>query len=356
MTETASKETQRERVIRGGASRKNRLIIGGLIIVLLVMMMVSYLLGRFPISISQLISYLGTRLTMQPSTVPSQVTSIIENVRFPRITAAIMIGAALSVAGAGYQGVFRNPMVSPDILGASAGAGFGASLGILFGLAGVGVQLTSFLFGLGAVAITYYISKAVGRRDSTTLVLVLAGIVVGALFSAFISIIKYVADPFSQLPEITFWLMGGLSTIEGMDLLMMLAPLGIGFAVLIALRWRINVLSFGDEEAAALGVNTERLRLGVIIAATLVTSSAVSIAGQIGWVGLVIPHFTRMMVGPNYRYLLPASLLVGAIYLLLVDNIARNLLTVEIPLGILTAIIGAPVFIFLLLKGQKGWS
>ncbi len=336
--------------------RHNTLILIGLVILLIVTIVISYSLGRYPLQIPSLLDYFWTTITFQPPEVSSEVISVITNIRFPRITAAVLVGAALAIAGASYQGVFRNPMVSPDILGASAGAGFGASIAILLGFSQFFTQITSFLFGLAAVALTYLISKVVGRRDSTILVLVLAGMVVGAMFQAFVSIIKYEADPFSQLPEITFWLMGGLSAFETEDLLMMLIPLAVGFAVLLALRWRINILSFGDAEASALGVNATHLRLVIIIAATLVTSSAVSVVGQIGWVGLVIPHFARMIVGPNYRYLIPASMLTGAIYLLIVDDIARNLLTMEIPLGILTAVIGAPVFVILLLKSKKGWA
>jgi len=342
--------------VRRGGHRRNTIILIGLGVLLLITILISYSLGRYPLPIPSLLDYFWTTITFQPPRVSSEVVSIITNIRFPRITAAVLVGAALAIAGASYQGVFRNPMVSPDILGASAGAGFGASIAILLGFSQFFTQITSFFFGLAAVALTYLISKAVGRRDSTILVLVLAGMVVGAMFQAFISIIKYEADPFSQLPEITFWLMGGLSAFDTDDLTMMLIPLALGFVVLLALRWRINVLSFGDAEASALGVNTMRLRLVIIVAATLVTSSAVSVVGQIGWVGLVIPHFARMIVGPNYRYLMPASLLTGAIYLLLVDDIARNLLTMEIPLGILTAIIGAPVFVVLLLKSKKGWA
>ncbi len=336
--------------------RRCRLILVVLAAALVVFALVSYTLGRYTVRIDELLSFIWTSVSGAPMQVSNEVASVVVNVRFPRITAAILIGAALALAGAGYQGVFKNPMVSPDILGASAGAGFGASIAILLGLSGFAIQITSFLFGLGAVAITYLIGRAVGQRDSTTLVLVLAGMVVGAMLSAFISIVKYLADPFGQLPEITFWLMGGLSTLDSDDVNIMLAPLAIGFAILLALRWRINVLSFGDEEAETLGVNSTRLRAAIIVAATLITSSSVAVAGQIGWVGLVIPHFARMIVGSNYRYLMPASLLCGAIYLLIIDNIARNLLMIEIPLGVLTAIIGAPVFVFLLIKGKRGWS
>ncbi len=199
------------------------------------------------------------------------------------------------------------------------------------------------------------VSRAVGRGENVMLVLVLSGMVVGSLFNAFISIIKYTADPLGQLPAITLWLMGSLSTLTNDSIRPVLLPLALGFTVLILIKWRINVLSFGEEEAKALGVNTGLLRAAVLVSATLITTSVISISGQIGWVGLVIPHLTRMITGPDYRRLLPASLLVGGIFLLLVDNVARNLLQVEIPLGILTAIIGAPFFVYLLLKGKRGW-
>jgi iron complex transport system permease protein len=247
-------------------------------------------------------------------------------------------------------------MVSPDILGASAGAGFGAAWGILLSLPAAGIQALSFVSGLAAVALSYLISKAVGRRDNTTLVLVLSGMVVSALFSAFVSIVKYMADPYSKLPEITYWLMGSLSSLTAGDLLFALAPALAGALALMLVRWRLNVLAFGDEEAAALGVHTGKLRFAVILSATVVTSSVVSVSGQVGWVGLVIPHVSRMLVGPNYSHLLPASVVVGGFFLLLVDNVARNLLQVEIPLGILTAVIGAPFFVYLLLRGEKGWA
>ncbi|MCG8401181.1 MAG: iron ABC transporter permease [Firmicutes bacterium] len=282
--------------------------------------------------------------------------SVISEIRIPRVTVALIVGGALAMAGAAYQGVFRNPMVSPDILGASAGAGFGASVGILLSMHTLGVQLLSFFFGLVAVGMSYSIGRAVGSRANITLVLVLAGIVISALFSAFISITKYLADPYSKLPEITFWLMGSLAAATPHDLIFVLPPVAISAVVLLLLRWRLNVLVFGDEEASALGMDTQKYRLVIIVCSTLLTASVVSISGLIGWVGLVIPHFSRLIIGPNYRYLLPASFLVGGLYLLLVDNLARNLLRVEIPLGILTAVIGAPVFIFLLLRSKREWQ
>ena len=340
----------------GSGKRINEsFIIAVFVVLLIILICVSFTLGRYPVSLSELGQYIKYLFTGNNEALSDTIISIIERIRLPRIAGAVLVGAALSVSGASYQGIFRNPMVSPDILGASAGAGFGAALGILFSFSSVGIQLMSFALGLLAVALSYFISIAVGKRESTTLVLVLAGLVISSLFSSFISIIKYVADPYSKLPEITYWLMGSLSSITTKDLLIAMVPALVGIIVLLVIKWRLNVLAFGDEEASSLGVNTGRLRLVVIICSTMVTSSVVSVSGQIGWVGLVIPHLSRMIVGPNYKHLIPASILIGSVFLLTVDTIARNLLLIEIPLGILTAIIGAPFFVYLLLRGKKGW-
>lgn len=336
--------------------RRNRYILLVLAVVFLALAAGSFFIGRYPVSVGDCVFYLKAWFFESESGLSAPAAAVIGQIRLPRVMAALLVGGALAMSGAAYQGVFRNPMVSPDILGATAGAGFGAAVGILFLLPALGIQLLSFACGLIAVGMSYLISKTVGRRENITLVLVLAGMVVSALFSAFIAVTKYLADPYSKLPEITFWLMGSLSATTFYDLLFVLPPVIISAAALLLLRWRLNVLVFGDEEASALGMDTQKYRIVVIVCSTLLTASVVSISGQIGWVGLVIPHLSRMMVGPNYRYLLPASFLVGASYLLLVDNIARNLLQVEIPLGILTAIIGAPVFIGLLLRGRKGWN
>lgn len=346
-------------VAQARESRRMGLLIGLFGVAVIVLALASVCLGRYAVSPAEVARALGAFCSAlasgQALSFDDPVVSVVVNVRLPRVVAAVLVGAALAVAGASYQGVFRNPMVSSDILGASAGAGFGASMAILAGAPGAIVQVAAFCCGLGAVALTYAIGSAVGRNDTSTLALVLAGIVVQSLFQAFVGVAKYVADPYSQLPEITYWLMGSLATVSFGDLALMLVPLVVGCVVLLALRWRINVLSFGDEEAAALGVETRRLRLIIIVCATLVTGSAVSVAGQVGWIGLVVPHLARMVVGPNYRYLLPASLVMGSGFLLLVDDVARNVTQAEIPLGILTAIIGAPVFVFLLVKGKRGW-
>lgn len=345
-------------VVQKKRKERNGLILLVMGIVVIALALLSFCVGRYSVSISDVFGVIveGVRSLFSGETLEwSSTQSVIINIRLPRILAAMLVGAALAIAGASYQGVFRNPMVSSDILGASAGAGFGASIAILMGASAVVTQLAAFCCGLLAVGITYTIGNIVGRHDTTTLVLVLAGMVVQALFQAFVGCAKYVADPYSQLPEITYWLMGSLALVSYTDIALMLAPLAIGIVVLLALRWRINVLSFGDEEAQAMGLNTKVLRLVIIVCATLVTGSAISVAGQVGWLGLVVPHMARMIVGPNYKHLLPASLLLGSGFLLIVDNVARSAISAEIPLGILTAIIGAPVFVFLLFKGKKGW-
>jgi iron complex transport system permease protein len=280
---------------------------------------------------------------------------VILSIRGPRVLAALMVGASLAASGAVYQGLFRNPLVSPDILGVSAGAGLGAVLGIFLYLPLPAIQLFAFAGGLATVALVYITAASVRGRDPT-LVLVLAGVVVGALAGAAISFLKILADPYDQLPAITFWLLGSLASIRPAELWSILPFMIAGLVPLVLLRWRINVLSLGDEEAKALGIDAGRLRLIVIAAATLMTASVVAVAGVIGWVGLVIPHIARMLAGPNFERLLPAAMLMGAGYLVLVDAVARSIARIETPLGILTAILGAPFFLWLLWRGRHGWT
>ena len=275
--------------------------------------------------------------------------------RLPRVIAALVVGAALSAAGATYQGLFRNPLVSPDILGVSAGAGLGAVLGIYLGLPVAPIQALAFLGGLGAVAAVYGVGLAVRRHDPV-LTLVLAGVAVGAVLGAGISLLKVLADPYNQLPAITFWLLGSLSSVTLGDVAATLPMMLLGLVPLVLLRWRMNLMSLGDAEARALGVETRLLRPVLIAGATLITAAAVAMTGVIGWIGLIVPHVARLLVGPDYRRLLPASLVLGAGYLVLVDLIARNLGTVEVPLGILTALVGAPFFLWLLASGRRGFS
>lgn len=250
--------------------------------------------------------------------------------------------------------MFKNPLTSPDLLGASTGASFGACLALLLSLSGEYVQLFAFIGGMVAVGLAVWLNKMVDYDP--TLGLVLAGILVSTLFQSGMSLIKLVADADDKLPSITFWLMGSFASINWADFLMCLLPMVFGFVLLVSQSWKLNVLSFGDEEARSMGVNTRLTRLVVIFASTLVTSISVAVAGVVGWIGLVIPHLARAIVGPNYKVLLPTSMFVGAAYLLIVDNMARLLASVEIPIGILTAILGVPFFIIIFRRNMKGWS
>jgi len=276
-------------------------------------------------------------------------------VRGPRVLAAAMVGAALAVAGTACQGLFRNPLVSPDLLGASSGAALGAVLGIYFSLGVFVIQSFAFIGGLIAVAAVYAIGSAVRARDPV-LVLVLTGVVIGSLLGAGVGLVKYLADPYNQLPAMTFWLLGSLAATSVADLVPLFGPVALGTLVLVALRWRMNVMSLPDEEARALGLPTGPLRIVIVAAATLVTSASVATAGIIGWVGLVVPHLARSLVGPDFARLIPAAALLGGGFLLVIDTLARTSAAIEIPLGILTALVGTPFFIWLLASVSKTWS
>jgi iron complex transport system permease protein len=311
--------------------------------------------GRFAVSISDLFAVFSAKLTGQPANVAPSVETVIWQVRGPRVVAAMLIGAALAVAGTAFQGLFRNPLVSPDILGASSGAALGAVLGIYFSLGVIGIEGLAFAGGLLAVAAVYVIGSLLQSRDPI-LVLVLTGVVVGALLGAGVGLVKYLADPYNQLPAMTFWLLGSLAATTASDLVPLTAPIVLGTAVLVALRWRLNVMSLPEDEARALGVATGPLRIAIVAAATLVTSASVATSGIIGWVGLVVPHLARALVGPDFPRLIPTAALLGGGYLLLIDTLARTAAPVEIPLGILTAVIGTPFFIWLLAGMQRTWS
>lgn len=334
-------------------SRTRLTIVGGLAGLLAVLMLAAALVGAYPISPGELMAAVGRRLA--GAAPAGQIDTVLFEVRLPRVAAAVLGGAALAGAGAAYQTLFRNPLVSPDILGVSTGAGLGAVLGIFLSLPVFGIQLTAFATGLATVALVYAVASVVHGRDPI-LVLVLAGVVVGSLAGAAISLLKIMADPYDQLPAIVFWLLGSFSAIRRSEVWATLPMVLVGLVPLLLLRWRINVLSLGDEEAKALGVEAGRLRLVVIAAATLMTAGVVAIAGVIGWVGLVIPHIARMLVGPSFNRLLPTSMLLGGSYLLLVDTLARTMARIEVPVGILTAILGAPFFLWLLMRGREGWS
>ncbi len=285
---------------------------------------------------------------------PENMETVLLQIRLPRIIAAMLVGAGLSISGATFQGLFRNPLVSPYILGVASGAGFGACLGILISESFFITQAMAFFFGMVAALLSYSLSKSC--KTPATLVLVLSGIVVGSVFTALTSLTKYVADPYDKLPQMVFWLMGSLSTVRLYDIIYT-APLILGpMVILILIGWRINILSLGEEQASSLGMDTKKMTLLLVICATLITTSAVSISGIIGWVGLVVPHIARMITGPQHKKLLPMTVFLGASFLLVVDDIARSLLSIEIPLGILTALIGAPFFAYLLQTKKVGWS
>lgn len=288
-----------------------------------------------------------------PANVDPKMDRVLFRIRLPRVGVVMLVGAALAVAGASYQGMFKNPLTSPDLLGASAGASLGACLALLWGLAGEYVQLFAFLGGMLAVGMAVWLNRQVDYDP--TLGLVLAGILVSTLFQSGMSMVKFLADADDKLPTITFWLMGSFANVNAGDFLVSLLPMLVGFVILMSQSWKLNVLSFGDEEARAMGVKTRSTRLLVIFASTLITSASVAVAGIVGWIGLVIPHLARAIVGPNYKVLLPCSMVVGAVYLLLVDNIARLAMTVEVPIGILTAILGVPFFVVIFKHNMKGW-
>ena len=313
----------------------------------------SLMLGQVNIPPLKVLSILLAKVMPTEPAGASTLEAVIWDVRVPRLLAGLLVGAGLSVSGAAFQGLFRNPLVSPHILGVTAGAGFGAALAILLFGHILAVQIFSFLFGLLSVTMTYSLSRV--YRTTPVLMLVLSGIIVGALFTASTSFLKYIADPVNDMPSIVFWLLGSLNNVSNKDLVLV-APIIIGgISVLLLIRWRINLLTMGEEDARSLGVNTEQIRMVIVTCATLVSAAAVSITGIIGWIGLVIPHIGRILVGPDNKVLLPVTTLIGASYLVAVDTIARTASESEIPIGILTAMVGAPIFALLLRKSRSGW-
>ncbi|MDQ8700847.1 iron ABC transporter permease [Hyphomicrobium sp. LHD-15] len=310
--------------------------------------------GKYRVSPEDIIRILAAGISGSDSGAGSTAETVIWNIRLPRVITGFLVGAALAAAGAVYQGLFRNPLVSPDILGVSAGASLGAVLGIFLSSSILIIQGLAFAGGVIAVSVVYGIGSAARDRDPT-LVLVLAGVAIAALLGACISLLKVLADPYNQLPAITFWLLGSLASVTRSDMLSIVPATAIGLIPLVLLRWRMNLMTLGDEEARALGVETAKLRLVFIAAATLMTAAAVSISGIIGWIGLLVPHVARMLVGPDFSRLLPTALLLGGGYLVAVDTLARSIADIEVPLGILTAALGAPFFLWLLMTARFSW-
>ena len=336
----------------GKRERRRRLILAALLGLLLILGLLSVLWGRYAISLPQLFGILVSRAIPTEASWPAMAENIVWYVRLPRILLAILVGAALSVSGASYQSIFRNPMAAPDVLGASTGSALGAALAIVQGLDGMGITLCAFLSGLLCMGLVMLCTRF--SRGSPVLGLILSGIMISSLFQAGTSYIKLIADPHDTLPEITYWMMGSLSGAGVEDLAWLWIPLLLGFVPLFLLRWKINLLTMEEEQARALGISTRRLRGVVIVCATLLVAASVSVSGIIGWVGLVVPHMARKLVGSDCRVLLPASFLLGGGFLLLVDDLARTLYTTELPLGILTAVIGAPFFLYLLSRKEEG--
>ena len=328
-----------------------------LVILFAVIFLFSFTVGRLEVPGMQVCRILTDRFTplnLEMTWTDAMETAVLK-VRLPRILVASLVGCCLASAGAAYQGVFQNPMASPDLLGASSAACFGAALAIMLGMAKSWVTIFAFACSLGSVMMVQTISRKIrGSQNSRVVSIILAGMMISSLFTAGTSWLKLAADPFEQLPAITYWLMGSLSGVRMGDMLFALIPAAIGLVILLLLRWKMNLLAMGDEEAMTMGISTSRVRVLVMIASTLLTAASVSVSGMIGWVGLVVPHLCRRMTGNDYRYLLPASAVFGAVFLLMVDNMARTMTETEFPIGILTAFIGAPFFLYLMLgKGGR---
>lgn len=322
-----------------------------LVIILLIVIIASFQIGRYPIPPKALFAIMLSKFYPISHFWTDQMEAILFNVRLPRIILACLVGCCLSAAGASYQGVFQNPMAAPELLGASAGAGFGAALAIFCYGNSQMIILSAFCFGLFSIALVYFIGKR--SKGNNILGLILSGIMVSALFKAGTSYIKLVADTNDQLPLITYWLIGSLAGAKMSQVKFVIIPMAAGVIILFFLKWQLNILTMGDDEAKTIGVNAKRIRLIIIVSATMITAASVSVSGMIEWVGLIIPHLTRKIVGDNYKHLMPASMILGSIFLLLVDDVSRNLMAAEIPLGILTAFIGAPFFIYLITRKEE---
>ena len=338
------------------AARRSRfpIAIAFLVVLCIAVFFLSFFIGRYPLSPGTVLRILLSQIIELPQTWAATEARVVMQVRFPRIVLGFLAGGALSISGASYQTLFKNPMVSPDILGVSAGAGFGAALAMVNNLGWVQIQTMAFVFGMTAVIAAYLIAYVFGKQTIT--ILILGGIVVSSLFQSLLSIVRTLADTDNALPAITFWLMGSLGRGTNQHILLLLPVIGVSLALLFLFRNQINTLASGESEAATMGVNIPLVKTVVIAASTLMTVCTVSVCGIIGWVGLVVPHIARMLVGASYGKIAVSSFLIGGVYLTMIDNIIRGIEGVELPLGVLTALIGTPVFVLLLSQVRKGWS
>ncbi|MBU7314941.1 iron ABC transporter permease [Paenibacillus sp. SM 69] len=318
-------------------------------LLLFVLSVAALCLGRYGIPISDVLDVLSSKLLGKPSNVNQTIENIILNLRLPRIIASIVIGGSLALAGAAYQGIFRNPLVSPDILGVSSGAGLGAALAILFQLGTFGLQISSL-----AVMITSAIPKFMKNRS--TIILVLGGIIVNGMMVSLLGLAKYMMDTENKLAELTYWLLGSLAKISKGDIWIISIPMVISMLLLLAIRWRVNILALGESEAKNLGVHTEFYRGLVIVLSTVLTACAVCVSGTIGWIGLIVPHLGRMLIGPDNKRLFPLSIILGGGFLLMIDTLSRIVSPAELPISILTGLVGAPFYFWILHKQRMNMT
>ena len=331
--------------------KNNRLLINCLWVVLPVAgLLLSLCVGRYSLTVEQVVQALLAGPLQAGENDAARM--VVYNTRLPRILLAFLIGAGLSVTGCCFQSIFSNPLASPDTLGVSSGAAFGAALGILLSDNLLAPQVMALIFGLVAIAVTFLLSRA--RQGSGVLMIVLGGVITSAFFSAGVSALKYLADPLTKLPEITYWLMGSLIASSYEDVFVALPLIALPVAVLFSLRWKLNVLLLPDDEAASLGVRSRKMRWVIILLGTVIIAASVSVCGQIGWVGLVIPHMARRVVGSDHQYSLPATISIGGTYLMLIDTVSRSVTSGELPLSILTAIVGVPIFVMLFFRKEAG--
>lgn len=338
-----------------GETQKNTRLIT--LIVLMLLLVTSFAvclgIGRVRVPVIQVVRILLSNFFTLKQTWTDSMYSVVMVIRLPRLVANIIVGSALALSGATYQGLFKNPLVSPDLLGVSNGAGVGASMAILLGMSGLGIQISAFLCSFLAVGLTVWIASRFVSRDN--LVLVLSGIIVSGFMSSLLSFFRYSADPNSSLPRIVFWLMGSMAPIRFNDIAIVIIPIAVCSTILIGVSWKINVISLGADEAQTLGVDIRKFRGICIICSTIITSSVVSISGTIGWFGLVIPHIGRLLVGSVHEYLLPVSMVAGGVFMIILDTTARTITAGELPISVMTGLIGAPVFAYILLRRKNNF-
>lgn len=318
----------------------------------LIIILISLCVGAYDVSITDIFKIFASKFTHDNSGVEAIAASIILDTRLPRTIGAVLVGAGLSVSGAVFQCIFKNPLADPYTLGVSNGAGFGAAVAIVLSVSSLSVQSFAMAFGIFAVFLTFLLSI---KNNKSTVTLILSGMLVSALFSSLVSLIKFVADPFEKLPQIIYWLMGTMVGINYSKIISVLPAYIIAMLIIYLYRWRINVLSMGDVQAKSFGIDVKKDRMVVIIASTLLTALVVSISGIIGWVGIVVPHLARLLVGPDFRKLMHVSISIGISYLLIIDDICRSLTSMEIPIGVVTGIIGIPVFVYFIYTRKVNW-